>query len=175
MNTAGIGVTWTKSNPNGTFATATITTNASGIATVILTTPTVAGTATTVTATSSGNITGTSPTITTTAAGPTAKYIVTSSNYSPLVGAKGQQIIFNSFEVKVSPNPSNTDFKLTVQSNSSEPISIRLVNVSGRVMNTNNNIQNNESVSVGGSLTRGTYIAEVTQGRNKKMIKLIKF
>ncbi|RXK46375.1 beta strand repeat-containing protein, partial [Aquirufa rosea] len=64
----GQTVNWTKSDANGSFASASTTTNASGIATVVLTTHTVAGTATSVTATTS-SITGTSPTITT-VAGP---------------------------------------------------------------------------------------------------------
>ena len=47
--TAGKVVTWTKSDTNGSFATTTSTTNASGIATVVFTTHTVVGTVTTVT------------------------------------------------------------------------------------------------------------------------------
>ncbi|MHA8062352.1 beta strand repeat-containing protein, partial [Aquirufa beregesia] len=83
--TSGQTVTWTKSNANGSFATATSTTNASGIATVVFTTHTVVATATTVTATTSA-ISGTSGTITT-VVGAATKYIVTSSNYSPVAGA----------------------------------------------------------------------------------------
>ncbi|RXK46859.1 beta strand repeat-containing protein, partial [Aquirufa rosea] len=76
VSTNGQTVNWTKSDANGSFASASTTTNASGIATVVLTTHTVAGTATTVTATTS-SITGTSPTITT-VAGTATKYLVTS-------------------------------------------------------------------------------------------------
>ncbi|MHA8065031.1 hypothetical protein, partial [Aquirufa aurantiipilula] len=75
-------VTWTKSDANGSFATATSTTNASGVATVVFTTHTVAGTSTTVTGTTS-SITGTSSTITT-VAGTASKYLVTSSSSSPV-------------------------------------------------------------------------------------------
>ncbi|MFL0163204.1 Ig-like domain-containing protein, partial [Aquirufa salirivi] len=64
--TSGQTVTWTKSNANGSFASATSTTDGSGIATVVFTSHTVAGTATTVTATTSA-ISGTSSTITTVA------------------------------------------------------------------------------------------------------------
>ena len=62
--TADKVVTWTKSNGHGSFADATSETDASGLATVVLTTHTVAGTTTTVTATTDA-LTGTSPTITT--------------------------------------------------------------------------------------------------------------
>ena len=64
--TSGKTVTWSKSNANGSFASATSTTNASGIATISFTTHTVSATATTVTATDNSSFTGTTPTITTT-------------------------------------------------------------------------------------------------------------
>jgi len=65
VNTSGLTVTWTKSDSNGSFATATSNTNSSGVATVTFTTHTVAGTATTVTGTDGSSLTGTSSTITT--------------------------------------------------------------------------------------------------------------
>ena len=86
VNTAGLTVTWSKSNGNGSFATPTSNTNGSGIATVVFTTHTVAGTATTVTGTDGGSLTGTSATITT-AAGTATKYIVNSTNSSPVAGS----------------------------------------------------------------------------------------
>jgi len=66
VSTAGKTVTWSKSNANGSFAIATSTTDAAGIATVSFTVHTVSATSTTVTATSSTpTLTGTSPTIAT--------------------------------------------------------------------------------------------------------------
>ena len=65
--TAGQTVTWSKSDANGSFASATSTTDGNGIATVQFTTHTVAGTATTVMATDGNNYTGSSPPITTVA------------------------------------------------------------------------------------------------------------
>ena len=70
VRTASNIVTWSKSDVNGTFATATSTTNGSGIASVVFTTHTVAGTSTTVTGTDAGTLTGTSSAITTTASLP---------------------------------------------------------------------------------------------------------
>ena len=68
ISTAGKTVTWSKSNANGSFATATSTTNAAGIATISFTVHTVSATTTTVTATSSTpTLTGTSSFITTVA------------------------------------------------------------------------------------------------------------
>ena len=76
VNTAGKTVTWSKSNANGSFATATSTTNAAGIATVSFTVHTVSATSTAVTATSSTpTLTGTGSTITT-VAGAASKIVV---------------------------------------------------------------------------------------------------
>ncbi len=63
-----VTVTWTKSNPSGSFSNGTSITNGAGIATITLNTHTVTGTSTTVTATSTisaATVVGTSPTITT--------------------------------------------------------------------------------------------------------------
>ena len=75
--TSGKTVTWSKSNANGSFATATSTTDASGIATISFTTHTVSATATTVTATDNSSFTGTTPTITTATGAATAAAITT--------------------------------------------------------------------------------------------------
>ncbi|MDF5690152.1 invasin domain 3-containing protein [Aquirufa aurantiipilula] len=60
VTTSGKTVTWSKSDANGSFSSATSTTDANGIATVTYTTHTVAGTSTTITATDNNNLTGTS-------------------------------------------------------------------------------------------------------------------
>ena len=79
----------------------------------------------------------------------------------------------NSFDVKVSPNPSTTNFKILVQSNSNEPITIRLYDISGRVISVNNKLRVNETVTIGNNLIAGTYFAEIIQGSNNKKVKLI--
>ena len=83
-------------------------------------------------------------------------------------------VINPDFEVSVSPNPSATGFKLVVQSNSAEPITIRLQDISGRILGQVNKVQRNESVSVGNGFIGGTYFAEVIQGSKRKIIKLVK-
>lgn len=86
IKTAGRVVTWTKTGTGGSFATPTSTTDANGIATVLFTTHTLAGTVHTVTGTDVSNLTGTSGNITT-VAGPAAKYLVASSNNTPVAGS----------------------------------------------------------------------------------------
>jgi hypothetical protein len=79
----------------------------------------------------------------------------------------------NSFEVKVSPNPSNINFKILVQSSSNEAITIRLYDISGRIISVNNKVQRNQTLTVGNNLIAGTYFAEIIQGSNNKKVKLI--
>jgi adhesin/invasin len=75
---SGRSVTWTKTGTGGTFGTNPSTTNASGIATVVFTTGTVAGVTYTVTATSTG-ATGTSTAIVT-IAGAATKIALSAGN-----------------------------------------------------------------------------------------------
>ncbi|MHA8104917.1 invasin domain 3-containing protein [Aquirufa nivalisilvae] len=60
VTSSGKTVTWSKSDVNGSFSSATSTTDANGIATVTFTTHTVSGTSTTITATDNTSLTGTS-------------------------------------------------------------------------------------------------------------------
>ena len=66
VSTAGKVVTWTKPSAGGSFAAATSTTNANGLATMVLTTAATPGVVTTVTASDVEGHVGTSPSITTT-------------------------------------------------------------------------------------------------------------
>ena len=67
VRTAGRVVTWKKLNTGGSFAAATSTTDAGGVATVAFTTRAVVGTVTTSTATDAASLTGTSGVIRTVA------------------------------------------------------------------------------------------------------------
>ena len=83
--TASKTVTWSKTGTGGSFASATSTTNSSGIATVVFTTNTTTGTVHTVTGTDNTSLTGVTSSITT-ITGVASKYLVTSSGYSPVGG-----------------------------------------------------------------------------------------
>ena len=78
------------------------------------------------------------------------------------------------FQVKVYPNPSTTDFSLQVMSSSTEPISVRIVDVNGTVLKVNNSVLKGSVVRLGSELRGGTYFAEVTQGSSRQVVKLIK-
>ncbi|MEO6327349.1 MAG: ExeM/NucH family extracellular endonuclease [Ginsengibacter sp.] len=101
--------------------------------------------------------------------GASASQIITSS-----VDPKVAMFAENSFSVKVSPNPSATNFKLQVESNSNEPINIRVVDVSGRVLKVITKTYKYQVITLGDGYTAGSYFAEVTQGKDHTVVKLIK-
>ena len=76
--------------------------------------------------------------------------------------------------VTVYPNPSSTDFAIQVNSQSSEPILINVMDVSGRILESFTAITKGTAIKVGSNLRSGTYFAEVTQGTKRKVVKLIK-
>ena len=76
--------------------------------------------------------------------------------------------------MKVYPNPSTIDFALQVISKSNEPISVRVMDLSGQVLSVKMEIVKGSLVRIGSELKVGTYFAEVTQGGNKQVVKLVK-
>jgi hypothetical protein len=79
-----------------------------------------------------------------------------------------------SFNLIFAPNPSGSDFRLKVESNSNEPINIRVIDAFGRVMTVMNNVKKNSPVIFGENYRSGYYFVEVVQGANHKTVKLIK-
>ena len=77
--------------------------------------------------------------------------------------------------VRVYPNPSTSYFTLNIQTgNDKEKISVRLIDVAGRVMETRNNISGSQVLRIGNNLKAGLYIAEIRQGNITKQVKLLK-
>jgi len=77
--------------------------------------------------------------------------------------------------VRAYPNPSTSYFTLNIETgNDKEKISVRLIDVAGRVMETRNNISGSQVVRMGNKLKAGLYIAEIRQGNSIRQIKLLK-
>lgn len=87
---------------------------------------------------------------------------------------KTTEVALQKLSVIVSPNPSSKVFALTVNSGSKLPVRLRLTDMSGRVMEAHQYIPLNTPIKVGGELMAGLYIAEVVQGNDKVVVKLIK-
>lgn len=79
------------------------------------------------------------------------------------------------FEISAYPNPSSSQFTLQVQSDAvREKISLRVYNISGRVVEMMEGLSAQQVVRIGANYIQGIYIVEMIQGVQRKQIKLIK-
>lgn len=77
------------------------------------------------------------------------------------------------FNAKISPNPSQNDFLLQVESNVNELTVVKIFDMAGRLIK-QMRVVVFESLRFGADLKQGVYIVEVKQGKNRKTMKLIK-
>lgn len=91
-----------------------------------------------------------------------------------IVAAPGALDIDAGFKVTVSPNPTVSQFKFYIESETNEPIHIRIYDVLGKVATEMYNVNRNTTIELGDKLRGGTYFAEITQGKNRSKLKLIK-
>jgi len=80
----------------------------------------------------------------------------------------------NELTVTALPNPSRNYFTLTIQNNSKEVFQLRVLDVSGRIIETRNGIVANTTFHIGNNFHAGIYLVEVTQGQRRQILKLIK-
>ncbi len=78
------------------------------------------------------------------------------------------------FKVNVFPNPAAFEFSIQVLSKSNEPVIVRIMDLNGKVRSVQTQLSKNSIIKVGSRLLSGTYFAEVTQGSNKQLVKLVK-
>jgi len=79
------------------------------------------------------------------------------------------------FNVTAMPNPSHTYFNLSVQStNRFEKLSIRVMDVTGKVIELKQNVDIAQTIQFGKEYRAGIYLVEIKQGQNMKVLKLIK-
>ncbi|TDE44339.1 HYR domain-containing protein [Flavobacterium rhamnosiphilum] len=81
--------------------------------------------------------------------------------------------IANGLTVKVYPNPSTSDFKLDVQSNGTEELFIRVIDVNGQLVAKINSAVG-KSIEFGQTFAAGVYFVEIRQGADRTVVKLIK-
>lgn len=84
------------------------------------------------------------------------------------------EIVADNFKVHVYPNPASHEFSLMVNSRSNEPITIRIMDMNGVVRSVHTIVAKTNNIKVGKSLNAGIYTAEIVQGKNRQLIKLIK-
>ncbi len=92
-------------------------------------------------------------------------------HHKPSVAAEGER---DDLQVKVFANPASNYFTLQTSSNSSERLSLRVVNELGTAIERKNNLPANGQIQIGSSYHSGIYFAEIMQGNQKRMVKLVK-
>jgi hypothetical protein len=78
-----------------------------------------------------------------------------------------------SLEAALYPNPSNEKFKLSINSNSTLPIVVRVFNTTGQLKKSFIAKPNAEN-SFGEELKAGLYMVIITQGHDDKVLKALK-
>ena len=76
--------------------------------------------------------------------------------------------------VTVSPNPSPAEFILLTASNSEATLSLKVLDITGRMVEVKTRLAANGTIHLGGTYPAGIYIAELTQDNKKIRFKLIK-
>ena len=77
-------------------------------------------------------------------------------------------------DVMVFPNPSASDFRIVVNSTSDEPVTVRIMDLNGAVKSVQPVLPKSNVIRIGANLQTGIYLAEIIQGKKRKVIKLIK-
>jgi hypothetical protein len=73
------------------------------------------------------------------------------------------------------PNPSQSHFNLKLAgNNTTDAITVRVIDLNGRLVEVRNNIAAGQTIQLGNSYTSGTYFVEVLQRSNRKQLKLVK-
>jgi hypothetical protein len=77
--------------------------------------------------------------------------------------------------VQVFPNPSRNYFTLDIQTmNNTDGISIRVIDIAGRVVEVKDNLRGSQALRIGNNLRAGMYFVQIRQGENVEQLKLLK-
>ncbi|HVE61633.1 MAG TPA: T9SS type A sorting domain-containing protein [Chitinophagaceae bacterium] len=78
-------------------------------------------------------------------------------------------------QLKTFPNPATDQFTVVVSSNNAnEKISIRVMDLHGKILEVRNNVSAGQTLRIGDKLRPGTYYVEALQGKQKQALKVIK-
>lgn len=75
---------------------------------------------------------------------------------------------------RVSPNPSAAYFTLIIDASYSDRMSLRVTDILGRVLEVKDNVRPHQSYRIGNNYRPGIYFIEVTDGKEKQVIKVVK-
>lgn len=91
-------------------------------------------------------------------------------------GALTQTVTAESFDIELQagPNPSTAYFTLRWQSRFTAPVTLRVYDMTGKLVEGKSNLAPSGYTQIGGHYETGMYIAEMLQGSNRKTIRLLK-
>jgi hypothetical protein len=89
-------------------------------------------------------------------------------------GASTLQNVMVTLQAQAFPNPSRKHFTLLVQGKQDEPVSIRVSDGMGRLVEVRSGLSANNTLTLGAAYRPGIYMVEVLQGKEKVVLKLIK-
>jgi alpha-tubulin suppressor-like RCC1 family protein/6-phosphogluconolactonase (cycloisomerase 2 family) len=104
----------------------------------------------------------------------TQSTIVIGGNEPPKQINNNQIVTGSEISVRIFNNPTETSFQLIVYSQSNEKIAVRIFDVTGRTIENFRNHSVRSVLDLGKWYINGVYFAEITQGKNRKVVKLIK-
>lgn len=84
------------------------------------------------------------------------------------------EVVTNELTVLVAPNPSRSQFSLSITGARDQQVSIKITDIYGRLIQTRKGMFANGITEINGLQQAGVYFAEVSQGQSKKVVKLIK-
>jgi hypothetical protein len=106
-----------------------------------------------------------------------ATHLAAGCSLGECIGSRNAPSVIESeakdFSIQILPNPSKNYFTLSIKTNDVPPISVRVMDILGRVIVIRTNVIAGNLV-FGHDLTAGVYMAEIVQGTNRKLIKLVK-
>lgn len=86
----------------------------------------------------------------------------------------GQNMTATALAVSVMPNPAANNFNVVLQSMSNKPINLRVMDLTGRVVQRYGKLIPNQTISLGAWYYPGVYILQAKQGTETVTLKLIK-
>jgi hypothetical protein len=93
---------------------------------------------------------------------------------SQLPGSTTKQSYSNRLDITASPNPSSNYVNLAIRGELKNPVTITILDIFGQVVEKHERIGSNTILRVGENWKNGIYFAVVTQGSERKMVKIIK-
>jgi hypothetical protein len=93
---------------------------------------------------------------------------------APTASKRLERSAFNKTTVQVLPNPSAVAFTLLIKAEQTEAINLRVLDIHGRVIEQRSNISPAQRLTIGEGFRPGIYFAEITQGTERQVIKLLK-